>query len=174
MDRKDDKEFKEFISASGVEPPKKLTEAILARVREDLNPNGILVFSKLVGIHTLSAIVTLSICPQFGFRLFGEGMGLMHSFMALGTYGCMIACGGFFTGLSLLAAVMVLKPREIKVIRQNRLLALGGLTFLSLGFFIMVDAEILLSLAVAWFAGAFVTSLLTLELGWHLKQFSHS
>ncbi|MCC7442672.1 MAG: hypothetical protein IT285_13640 [Bdellovibrionales bacterium] len=162
-------EFREFMSAEERTPPPGVTETILSRVRADLNPSAARVFSKLLAIHSVTAAVTLSFCPQFGFRLLGEGMGLMHVFMAFGTYGCMVACGALFTGLSLLLAAFILRGEEIRKIRDNRLLTLGALTLLSLGFFIMVDAEIVFSLAVTWFAGALIGSWLTLELGWMIR-----
>lgn len=169
MSQKMDEEFKAFSTQSGLEPPRRLTEAILAHVRADLNPPGLHVFSKLMAIHALTAIVTLSICPQFGFRLFGQGMGLMDVFMAFGPHGCMVACGAFFTGASLWIAALVLRTEEIRKIRRNRLLSLGALTLVSLGFFIMIDAEILLGLTITWLLGAFLGSWLTLELGWFLR-----
>ena len=169
MNKKFEEEFKDFISVEGIEPPKHISDSILARVRMDLNPPVIKVFSKLIVIHSLTAAVTLSICPQFGFRIFGEGMGLMHVFMNLGPYGCMLACGAFFTGLSLLIAAMTLKAEEVRKIRSHRLLSLGALTLLSLGFFIMVDKEIVFSLAATWFTGSILGSWITLELGWRLR-----
>lgn len=169
MNPKLEKEFAEFMSTKGSTPPQALSEAILARVQTDLNPSALRVFSKLIAIHATTAVVTLSVCPQFGFRVFGQGMGLMHYFMAFGTYGCMIACGAFFTGMSLLIAALVLRAEEIRKIHQNRILSLGAVTLLSLGFFIMVDADILLSLALTWFVGAMLGSWITLEVGWTLR-----
>lgn len=169
MSKKNDEEFKNFISRQGVEPPKHISESILNKVRADLNPPVIQVFYKLIVIHSFTAVVTLSICPQFGFRVFGEGMGLLHVFMSFGPYGCMLACGAFFTGLSLLIAAMTLKAEEVRKIRNHRLLSLGTLTLLSLGFFIMVDTNILASLGLTWFAGSLLGSTLALELGWRLR-----
>jgi hypothetical protein len=96
-------------------------------------------------------------------------MGLMHYFMALGPYGCLVTCGAFFMGTSLVVAGLILRGEELRAIRRSRVLQLGALTLLSLGFFIMLDAQIVFGLALAWFFGAWVGSLLTLEITWRLR-----
>lgn len=167
-------EFREFAeNESAAQPsqgiPQGVTDAIFAAVRADLQPPAARVFSKLLLIHSAMALLSLSVCPQFGYRLTGEGMGLMHLFMAFGTYGCMVACGAFFTGMSLFAAALLLRAEEIRLIRTHRALSLGALTLLSLGFFVMIDADVILGLAATWFAGSLFGSWLTLELGWRLR-----
>ncbi len=163
------KEFMEFAAHSDTQPPREISERIYARVRADLGLSATAVFTKMVAIHVLSGLVTLSICPQFGFRVFGEGMGLMHYFMRFGSTGCMLACGAFFTGLSVMSAALVLGREEIQRVRNHRLLNLGSLTLLSLGFFIMVDAQLLFGLAATWIVGSLAGSWLSLELGWFLR-----
>ena len=162
-------EYQEFLKSSDSVPSSRVSSIILEKVHTDLNPSPFKVFSKLLLIHSLTAVVTLSVCPQFGFRILGEGMGLMHIFMAFGQYGCVIACGSFFTGMSLLMGSLVLRVEEIRKIRQNRWLELVLLTLLSLGFFVMMDAELIFGLTVAWFLGAMLGSAATLELGWMLR-----
>src|SRR5688572_3507647 len=125
------KDFEDFQQVEAVPPPNGIADSILARVQQELNPGVWAVFSRLSMIHFFSAILTLSVCPQFGFRVFGEGMGLMHVFMSLGDTGCAIACGGFFLGTSLLIAGFVLKGEEVRTIRTNPVLELGSLTLLS-------------------------------------------
>src|SRR5687767_5551446 len=116
MDSKIANEFSDFLSVQELLPDKRISQAILAQVTQDLSPKPGKVFSRLLIIHCLTAVVTLAVCPQFGIQLVGEGMGLMKFFMALGKYGCVLACGSFFTGLSLLVASQVLRPEEVKVI----------------------------------------------------------
>lgn len=167
--KKIDPEYQEFLDDSAHQPSGALQEQILSVVHRDLNPTPVSVFSKLLGIHFVTSLVTLSICPQFGFRILGEGMGLMQVFMNFGETGCLIACGAFFMGLSLLIAGSVLRGEELRIIRKNRWLTLGALTLLSLGFFIMLDAQIVLNLSIAWFLGALFGSLGILELTWLLR-----
>lgn len=164
-----DNDYQEFLEAEQAKPSLATTEKIFAAVYRDLRPGALSVFSKLLAIHFVTALITLSICPQFGFRIVGEGMGLMHLFMGLGTYGCLAACGAFFTGTSLLIAGLSLRGEELRKIRENRWLGLGVLTLLSLGFFIMIDAELIFGLTLTWFVGAMLGSLGILELTWWLR-----
>ena len=158
-------EFQDFLSAAPSAPSAELSAAIFAHVERDLCPSAWSVFAKLAVIHFMTSVATLSVCPQFGYRVRGEGMGIQHYFMGLGEYGCMVACGFLFLGTSLLAATLFLRREEIRAIRKNRLSELSALAFLSLGFFIMVDAEVVLSLAIAWFLGSLAGGLALLELG---------
>lgn len=168
-------DYQDFLNGPGSRPPRKITEQIFASVRTDFNPNAYWLFAKLLMIHTVMAVATLSVCPQFGFRVLGEGMGLMHVFMAFGTYGCFVACGSFFMGTSLLIASLVLKSGEIQKIRRNRWLMTGTLTLLSLGMFFMVGPELVFSLTMPWFFGSLIGSIVTLELGWQLRvRFTHN
>ena len=167
-------EFDQFIASNEEFPPPAISERILVEVRKDLNPSPFVVFSKLVAIHSLTALVTLSVCPQFGFRILGDGMGLMRIFMSLGRYGCLIACGAFFTGSSLLLAATLLKVEEVRVLRKYRVTELGSLALLSLGFFIMRDAELFLGLTFSWLFGAWIGSLISLEIGWSLRRRAHA
>jgi hypothetical protein len=165
-DRNWKSEFQEFRNGAAVRPPREVSERIYAQVERDLNVSAWGVFSKLSLIHAGSALFTLSICPQFGFRAFGEGMGLMHYFMSLGTVGCPLACGAFFLGMSLLLATLILSAQELRVLRSHRWAGLGALTLLSLGFFLMADpVDIVASFAIAWVFGAVVGGYLVLELG---------
>jgi hypothetical protein len=165
-----DQEFKEFLGVADANPSPNINHQILAKVRADLNPSIFSVFSKLILIHALVSVFALSVCPQFGFQVFRNGMGLMHFFMQLGTYGCPMACGSFFIGLSVVAACFILKIEEIRKIKQTWVLQLGALSLLSLGFFFMMDSEIVFSFAAIWFLGALIGSVFTLEMGWFLKE----
>lgn len=164
------KEFEEFMNDSIDEGLGSSTSsALFHSVEQDLNPHPARVFGKLLGIHALVTLVTLSFCPQFGFRLLGEGMGLMHVFSIFGEYGCLVACGSFFMGSSILAASFVLNRDEIRQIRRHRFLEIGALTLLSLGFFFMLDLEIVVPLAVSWLIGALLGSQALLEFGYRLR-----
>lgn len=170
MKTKLEKEFEEFLNESSDAGPSLSASSVLfQKVEGDLNPNSARVFGKLMGIHALVTVFTLSVCPQFGFRILGEGMGLMHVFSALGEWGCLVACGSFFVGSSILAASFLLSRDEIRQIRRHRFLEVGSLTLLSLGFFFMLDLEIVLSLAAAWFVGALLGGQALLELGYRIR-----
>ena len=164
------KEFIDFLNSSPISPPPDLTKKIYSRVEGDLNPSVFGVFGKLSIIHFMVSLLTLSICPQFGFRIIGEGMGLMHIFSVFGAIGCTLACGFFFLGTSILVATLVLKKAEIAVIRRNKFLELLTLAALSLGFFLMVNAEVVISFAILWLFGSVIGGLVFLEVGWEFKK----
>lgn len=167
----DEKDYQEFLQAESVSPPKGLGENIFKAVSADLTPSAWKVFSKLSLIHFLSALLTLSICPQFGFRVFGSGHGLMGVFMNLGPYGCMAACGSFFLGTSVLAAVFTLQTEEIKTLRKYSWVQIATLAMLSFGAFLMIGAEeIVFSFALTWIAGTFLGAFSILELGWFVRR----
>lgn len=164
------KDYEDFLNDS-VRPPKGLSENVFKKVESDLNPSAWGVFSKLTLIHFFSALLTLSVCPQFGFRVFGSGHGLMGTFMNFGPHGCVVACGSLFLGSSFLIAGLALQLEEIKVLRKYRWIQIATLVSLSLGAFIMIGAEqILISFAAAWVVGTFLGALSALELGWLVKR----
>ena len=163
------KDFNEFEKSNNGSVPQPLSEKVISFVHSALNPSPLKVFSKLSLIHFFSAFVTLSVCPQFGFRLFGEGHGLMGYFMHLGSWGCTMACGSFFIGTSVFFAALVLKAEELRVIRNNKFLELGALTLLSLGFFLMLNTQIALGFLFIWALGSILGGIMTLELIWFIR-----
>lgn len=162
-------EYAEFRSAHASVPA---PSALLERVHRDLNPSLTHLLTKISLIHIVSALVTLSVCPQFGFRLIGEGHGLMHYFMALGSAGCPLACGVFFLGTSFSLSAFVMNRDELRKLRESRLLILTVLVLASLGFFKVMDGEFFLEFSLFWIVGAFLGGWLTLEGVWRVRRFA--
>ena len=158
------------MNTEGVSPPQKVQEKILSRVFQDLHPSAWKVFAKLSLVHFGVGTLTLSLCPQFGVRFFGEGLGLMKLFSLLGSHGCMAACGAFFVGMTLLLASLFLKTEEVKKLRASSPLQISALVLISLGAFIMADAQILLVFALSWSVGSLIGGYVMLEIGWWLKS----
>lgn len=161
-------DFEEFVH-EGRAPGHAVSLKILETVRRDLNPAAWSVFSKLALIHFVVGAATLLLCPQFGIRLAGSGLGVMKYFIFLGDYACTALCGAIFVGSSALAAAVLLRPEEIRVIRRQKILQLATLSLLSLGVFIMAEATILAWFGMAWAAGALIGGMGALELGWRLR-----
>lgn len=150
--------------------PASLREPIFASVYADLEPSSSRVLAKLGVVHVVTSLVTLSICPQFGVRAFGEGMGIMQAFMGLGDWGCPLACGIFFLGMSLLVASVLFSRAEWKKLRSQRWLAISALVLPSIGFFKIMDGEFFLGFSIAWVLGAFIGGVLLVEGIWRLKS----
>lgn len=170
--KNDDRDFVEFQNAKGESPSIAVTETIRARVAGDLTPSTLQVMRKLLGIHLLSSLITLSICPQFGFRLMGQGHGLMGYFMYAGTYGCQILCGGFFLFVSIFIARWVLSPAEWRQLESQKLLQFSTLSLVSMGLFLMISKEFVLAISAAWFVGTIIGAYSALKLQDFLKTVS--
>ncbi|MDZ4676358.1 MAG: hypothetical protein SGI74_02520 [Oligoflexia bacterium] len=163
------KEFTGFVDAESVQPPLGLSENILKRVREDLNPSAWKVFSKISLIQALVGFAVLLFCPQFGFSLTGSH-GIMHVLMQYGETVCMFGCGVIFAGSSLLASVIAMRPEEVQVLRKNKTLQLILLTLLTVGTFLCLGAEVFETLTLAWMAGSILGGITSLELGWVTRR----
>jgi hypothetical protein len=155
--------FQEFQTTSPVRPPTQVSEKIFSQVFQELNPSPWKIFSKVSLIHFIVGVLTLAVCPQFEIQILDHSGGLMHLFMKFGPYGCMMACGGFFLGTSMIATATLLRPEELRQLKKNSFLQISSLILLSLGFFIMSRTEILFGYAIAWVFGSLMTSLTLLE-----------
>ncbi len=163
-------EFARFQASTAVTPRADLSARIRAEVARDLQPSLVAVFTKVLGIHVVAAVATLSICPQFGIKLGAEGMGLMHYFMGLGEMGCRAACGFFFMALSLGLSAALLRAPEVRQLRRKWWIESLFLILASLGFFVMIAPEEVLGLlAVGWIAGGMMGSWIALEAIWKLR-----
>ncbi len=163
-------EFEHFASIAEDAPPTELSAQICGRIKYDLQPSELRVFSRLALVHTLAGSATLFICPQFGLGFTAHHAGLMAFFMKLGPVGCMAACGAFFLGTSALIAGSMLKPEELRVLRRSRLLQLLGLSLASLGVFFCLGGELVpFELGAAWLAGSLCASVPGLETALSLR-----
>lgn len=162
-------EFADFLNSPEENPPRRISETLLARIYRSLNPSQWVVLAKLGAIHAGVGLLSLTVCPQFGMGS-TEHSGFMSFFMRYGDVACQIACGALFLGLSILVASFFLRPEEVKVIRKNRLTQIAALLGLSLGAFVCAGGDVLSSLTLAWVFGALGASLISLELGWVVRR----
>lgn len=149
----------------------KIKGVLLQKAQSTLFPSAGQVFRKLFAIHLISSMLTLTICPQFGFRLIGEGHGLMHYFMFAGTYGCQVLCGGFYMLSTVLLAFFALNTYQMRTLARNSFLFIPALGLLSMGVFNIMSAEISLLINLAWLSGAIALSLPVLVLTHKVSQF---
>lgn len=143
--------------------PQDLTNTILGKVKNELQPNMTHLLLKFLIIHFSTAVVTLSICSQFGISTFKTNINLMHSFMFLGNNLCYLLCGIFFTTNSVLAASFILKRDEMRALRFNKILSTALILFTSTGFFLIMKPELFLKYSIFWTIGSILGSALTLE-----------
>lgn len=165
-------DFREFLEMEEVAVPQALSARVADPILRKLNPSFWQVFLKLILIQAVAGGVSLLYCPQFGVS-FTSSHGLMHYLMQYGETVCMVGCGALFTGASLLVASFALRPEEVRVFREHRLLQMTSIAALSIGAFFCVGGTIVGGLALVWALGAIVGGMVTLELGWSIRRLTY-
>ena len=143
--------------------PSSLNEQIKNRVHNELHPKLSYLIAKVFAIHVGTAVVTLSLCPQFGFRAFKFSFNLMHTFMVFGLPVCNFLCGLFFTATSIGMVSLILKRDELRALRYQKSLATGLLILSSLGFFSIMNPALFIGFSLLWLLGAVCGVVITLE-----------
>jgi hypothetical protein len=143
--------------------PNHITEQILGTVRAKLHPKLSHLILKLFSVHLLTAVITLSVCPQFGFKIFKLPVNLMNEFMVFGMPACYFLCGLFFTATSTAMAAIVLQRDEIRALKFHKNLAAAALILSSIGFFGIMNPNFFLEFSMLWLIGAITGVVMTLE-----------
>jgi hypothetical protein len=143
--------------------PTNINEKILTEIHGRLHPKLSHVILKLFSVHLATAVLTLSVCPQFGLKFFKLPVNLMNSFMVFGMPACYFLCGVFFTATSIAMAAMVLKRDEIRALKYNKILAASALILSSIGFFFITSPNFFLEFSMLWLIGAITGVVMTLE-----------
>jgi hypothetical protein len=131
--------------------------ALLGRIKKQIEnekPSRQKVLLKLTGLHLAGSAMTLTICPQFGIKLFLSGNGLMDFFMKLSPNFCFVFCGAFYLAATFLLANIFMNYEEWLVLRRTRTLIIASTALLSLGVFMMLSPEVSFYSAVLWLFGA--------------------
>lgn len=152
--------------------PNSVNEKILSEIKSRLNPDLKTLLLKVVFIHLITALVSLSVCPQFGFALFRTNLNLMDLFMKISPQFCDLACGAFFTMASVMSALVVLSRDELRMIRHRQMLATMILTLSSIGFLIMLNPQLFVQFTLLWILGCIGGAWLTLGLGARALKFA--
>jgi hypothetical protein len=143
--------------------PDQINEKILSSIHEKLHPKLSHLILKLFSVHLATALITLSVCPQFGFKIFKLPVNLMHSFMIFGMPTCYFLCGLFFTATSTIMAAIVLQRDEIRALKFHKTLAAAALILSSIGFFGIMNPNFFLEFSMLWLIGAITGVVITLE-----------
>lgn len=152
-------DFQEFVKSEGSAVPEEVTNAILSKVRKDLNPSAWIVFSKLLGIHLVVGTLSLGICNQFGLNPFQTNFSLSDYFMKFGNSTCMFLCGVIFLSLTISLSRFLLWPEEFRIVKKTAGLQIFALSMISLGIFAAVGAELVFSFTLLWLAGSMLGGL---------------
>ena len=163
-------ELEIFRHCDELTPPLEVSSTLREFVRQDLNPSVWNVFMKVLGVHAGVSLLSLSICSQFGIRTFSQ-IDLMENMMrVVGHTYCMAFCGALYLGLSAIVLSALLKPQEIKLIRQHTILQMTVLTGISMGVFLCAGASVLVLPGILWLIGSVIGGAVGLELGWLIRS----
>ncbi|MEZ4750402.1 MAG: hypothetical protein R3B54_07180 [Bdellovibrionota bacterium] len=155
-------EFREFMNKGRSPTPSILYEKVRLEISACLTPSLVVVISKFIAIYTLSGIVVLAICPQFGFSLSAE-TGILGFFRLFGMYSCMALCGALFLGTGTTVASLVLLPEELRRIRSSTLLYFAGFGVIALAVFWAAGAEIAIGIGLVWLIGSILGESIAFE-----------
>ena len=158
-----EREFLEFVNSDPVTPPALLTEKLKNTVSQDLRPAIWKIFSQLAGMQAACATLTLFFCPQFeiGFAKHAYLAGLVqHS----GGFGFMIVCGIIFLGGGAVIAPFFFNQTEMKAIEKSVLIYFPTVALLAVILFYSLGADIGWALALPWFLGGTLGSVIGFEL----------
>jgi len=143
-------------------PTERPAPDLMAAVKRDLEPGFLEMGVRCGGLHVVSTLISLSVCPQFGVGPWGGGHGLMGYFMSLGDIGCAIACGSFYMGMTALLGRAVFNPDQRRALRAQGWLQFSWLVAASWGLFMLGGqaGAVSLGYGASWAAAAFMTGYL--------------
>jgi hypothetical protein len=168
IDRKEkyadwERELLEFVNSDPVLPPATLTEKLKITVSQDMRPAMWKIFSKLAGMQAACATLTLFFCPQFEIG-FAKHDYLAHLVQHSEGFGFMIVCGMIFLSGGAVIAPIFFNQAEMKAIEKSVLIYFPTVAFLAVMLFYSLGANIYWSLALPWFFGGTLGSVIGFEL----------
>ena len=149
-------EFIEFLNGKAQAPSQDTKTQLFSFIKKELHPTISRVFLKLTVVHLFAGALTLVFCPQLGFSLYSNGMGLMGYFMHFGDIGCALLCGSLFLGTSMGVAAFLLSPEEIRVAQKARIRNITVLASLSYGLLMLMGGEIEFTYSLFWLLGGII------------------
>ena len=117
-------------------------DKILHSIKSKVIPATIPLLLKIFILHLFAAIISLSLCPQFGVKLFNFDINLMSSFMIFGMTLCQFLCGAFFSSLSTLIIWIGLTRDERHFIKFHKSWILALILLSSIGFFSIMRIDL--------------------------------
>lgn len=163
-------DYQAFIDSDRTAIPPKVTETVFFKINDLLNPSAWLVFFKILGVHLVTGLLSLSFCHQFDLNPFKTQSSLTDWFTSVGGHHfCMLACGVLFVGLGILAAGLVLTVEEVKALKRTEFLQNFSLGIISLGLFAAFGAELILSIGIIWLLGGLIGGFIATLTVWKMK-----
>lgn len=162
-------DYNEFLSCDS-QPPKNISDQVLRNISKLITPSPYNVFVKVLGVHAVIGVLSLSICHQFGLNPFNTSRSLADWFMTVGGHSfCMVLCGVISIALSLFAAGLFLTIEEVRALRKTEVLQFLTLGILTLGSFALFGAEVTIGFGGLWLLGLLLGGFATTEIVLKLK-----
>lgn len=159
--RNDD--FLNFVKTDHSLAPEELNNKIKSSIASKLKWEPTLLFTKLIFIHIIIGTLSLSICDQFGLDPFNTSFSLSNYFMHWGHTVCMVLCGALFLSFSIIFSTFFTNASEQYLLKKYVSIHMLGLTLISIFLFFILGAEVTLTLALLWSAGAIAGGMLSVK-----------
>lgn len=163
-------DFVEFIDTEQIAPGKHLDEAVLARVKKDLQPAWWKVYGKLTLIEVTAGLATLAICPQFGFG-FGQHNQFLHALHSSSPSAVFyLLCGLFFVLIGGVMGGLILNRAEIRTAGRSKYLYFTVYSALAFLILLALGTEVFVVSSLVWIIGALLGNILGFEAAIRLRQ----
>lgn len=163
-------EFQEFLELRPEKMPTDRSSAIHQWVKRDIQPAKTLIFLKILILHSVTGTLSLAMCNQFGMNPFKTSFSLMKYFHHFGDSGCMIFCGMLFVGISAFWCSWILRPDELRVLKQSAIFQTIGLGLVSLLVFTLVGTPVMQGMFAFWLVGGIIGGGLSIETVYRLRH----
>jgi len=156
-------EFVEFIEISPVVPSKEKDRVVMDMVSRDLHPTPIKVYSKFALIQSFSGLLTLTVCPQFGFG-FGQHNQFLHTLHAATTpIVFYLLCGVFFVLLGAIMSGGILNQDETRTVGSKKFVCFAIFSVFAYLVLVALGSEAFAVSSLVWILGAFMGNILGFE-----------
>lgn len=140
-------------------------DQVLTTIKDDLYPGNFYVLTKFILIQFVAALMTLSICPQFGIGLFGGHHGVLHYVMSYGEIVCGLFCGSLFVGVSCVVSLLFLNREQLRGIYRKKMWLIPSISFFYLSSLMITGTSLetnmmssSVSFMLLWVIGGVLTS----------------
>ncbi len=164
------KKFTDFIESEQVAPNDRLDGAVLNMVRKELRPALWKVYGKLTLVEATAGLLTLTICPQFGFGLgqHNQFLHALHSSTPPAVF--YLLCGLFFVLIGATLGGLLLNRAEIRTIGRSRYFYFAVYSVLAFLLLLALGTEAFVVSSLVWILGALLGNILGFEAAIRLRQ----
>ncbi len=163
-------EFTYFIESEQIVPGDHLDGAVLNMVRKELRPALWKVYGKLTLVEATAGLLTLTICPQFGFG-FGQHNQFLHALHSSTPPAVFyLLCGLFFVIFGATLGGLILNQAEIRTVGRSRYFYFAVYSVLAFLILLALGTEAFVISSLVWILGALLGNILGFEAAIRLRQ----